>query len=495
MTNTEQNKSYLFFLISTFSLILSIYTSGKYFTLDADTINSALVWGEIERSGFHAIKEWIPTDDNWYLSVYPIHFIIYKIFGYESINTLIAISSLQVFTCAIISFLILSKITSNKNSIFIVPFLCFLPYFCYKVGFISHPFSHNTSNLYGLLLIYVNLRINRKILASIISSLIILIAGVSDPWYIASFGIPFLLYQLLSDSTDKKNKFIPSTIALISLLIYFSHILQNWLAVPLSHFHLASIEVIKSNIYWYAYGIGSMLNLFYADNEISRIASFVVIMTLGAYGLYKLYFAEKNAISFLLVMSVAGISGAYILGSPEKQYYSARFLVNIVYIFYIISFFMILSKHGSKHLYIIAISFISISSLVVHLKQNSDNLVSSAESQVKFMEQNGLNYGFGPYWSGNPNVVNWLSKGEIDFSPVIFRNDNGFIDWNTPHAQSFRNKIKPGNKKTFIMLSSDGESCSNIDLCIDGINKQYGKPDAIIKYQSSLFYVYDKGLN
>lgn len=493
--NTHHKKNYfLLFFVSVISIYLSTYLSSKYFKLDGDTINSALVWSEFQNDGISAIRNWIPTEDNWYLSVYPIHFIIYMIFGWKSINSLIAISSIQVFACAFLSFLIVKKISNSIYSIIIIPALCALPYLCYEIGFISHPFSHNTSNLYGLILIYINTLARNRFTRSLISSAIILIAGISDPWFIAAYGLPALLHSILVDINERSNRFIPSICLLLALLIYFSQAIQKCLEVPASHFHLANFDAIKSNVYWYIYAIGGMINISYEDSDALRFASFSIVMLLGLYGMIKMYSSGKREISFLLLMSAAGISGAYILGLPEKQYYSARFLVNIIYIYYITSFFVISSENKAKFIYFISVFLVATSSFIGHTQKSNDNLALAAEQQLKFMDENDLKYGFGPYWSGNPNVISWLSKGEIDFNPIIFRSDNGFLDWATPRAQSFRDKIQPKKKKTFIMISSDGESCKDIDICIGGIKEQYGAPDRIIGYNESFFYVYNHGL-
>lgn len=484
----------LFFLITAASVYLSIHFSSKYFKLDADTINSALVWGEIRNNGIDAIKSWIPTEDNWYLSVYPIHFIIYAFFGWTSIHTLIAISSAQVLACAFLSFLIVRRISNGAYSILIMPALCSLPYFCYAIGFISHPFSHNTSNLYGLLLIYININTNKRLYRSLFSCVIILIAAVSDPWLMAAYGLPVMLHSLVVDIKQKQNRFMPSLFLFLSLIIYFSQFIQKCLGVPVAHFHIADFTVIKSNIYWYIYSIGGMVNMSYHDSDVYKLISFLIFITLGTYGILRLYSSGRKEVSFLMMMSVAGISGAYILGLPEKQYYSARFLVNVIYIYYIISFFMIALDRKIRCFYFIAVIFVSISSIIGHVRNSSDNLVLAAEQQLRFMEENNLKYGFGPYWSGNPNVVTWLSKSDIDFNPIIFRADDGYMDWATPHAQSFRDNIKPKKKSTFIMISSDGESCKDIDICIRGVKEQYGNPDKIIRYHDSFFYVYDNGL-
>jgi hypothetical protein len=40
----------------------------------------------------------------------------------------------------------------------------------------------------------------------------------------------------------------------------------------------------------------------------------------------------------------------------------------------------------------------------------------------KFLEQNDLTYGYGPYWGSEALMMNWMTNGKVTIRPVSFYN-------------------------------------------------------------------------
>ncbi|WP_166506383.1 hypothetical protein [Sodalis glossinidius] len=99
-----------------------------HFSADGDVANTPTTWNEVSKYGILALKYWGRTTDSWYLSVYPIHYILFYFFGAST---------------TIIKFTMKRK----KISFLLAPILSS---FAFSVVYIAQPASHNITNLYGL---------------------------------------------------------------------------------------------------------------------------------------------------------------------------------------------------------------------------------------------------------------------------------------------------------------------------------------------------------
>lgn len=467
--------------------IISYYLSSRYFSADADVISSAITWVEIQKHGLGVMQSWSPTTDNWYFAIYPIHYLIFWIFGGPSILILKIISAAQVTLCSLIASLIAYKITNRKTSFFLIIFYSSLSYFSYAVGFISHPFSHNVMNLYGLLCILINISCKNKIAACLCISFLSLIASISDPWFVVAYLLPFTLYSLYKMKVNGESWFQP-LVYILTLVLFFSKVIQKSLNLPFASFHLASFDVILTNVNWFFLDSGRMINLFFVESTSFYLISSLVTLCFFIFIIWK----KKNSINVLLLLSILGVASSFIIGLPEKMEYSARFLVNIVYIVPLMIFINTQRKFNPITSLFFGMAFISaIYSHTLHTKNNHD---LDVKEQMNFMRENHLTYGYGAYWGTKANAISWISNGKIIIRPMTVELSTGRIDWGQKRSQSFDLWYKPLPERTFIAISPDVETCPKIELCLDGMKQQFGEPDNTLKFKDITFLVYNKGL-
>ncbi|WP_413738056.1 hypothetical protein ACL2XP_07570 [Sodalis sp. RH21] len=474
-------------------IILSYYFVTFNFSADNDVANSAIVWHEVQKHGLSVLSQWRPTPDNWYFSTYPIHFLLFKLTGSSSPRVIQFIEIAQVFLGALIAAMICFRKTRSQYSFLLIPFFCGLSQFAYTVGYISHPFSHNLTNVYGLLCIYLYMvkPKNANFFYEIGICALILVASVSDPWFQAAYYLPLLLvslYKTLVAKTQSKKALLP---LFITGIILFTHLIERVLHLPVAHFSLGSPQQMLANGYWFLVGLGGNLNLFFVQNNSVNIASSVIVIVLYLFSMAKLN--KRDDVDFIIFFSLAGITSAFILSSTPGAAYSARFFVNIVYLAIIALFASALqSKRESIMLYL-AILFLS--GLYSHWNvppRDSDRPLVELRT---FLEKNNLHDGFGPYWGSQTLAMAWNTQWNTLIRPVAFDKKTGYMQlggrsqtfdyWYTPETNS-------DAKRQFIAILSDGEECADLTLCLNGVSKQFGEPDEKLSFNGMLFYVYNR---
>jgi hypothetical protein len=112
-------KNVRLFFLSNFivGLFSAVFFVNLHYHPDSDIANSAITWHEVSIHGFRSLSAWRATADNWYFSVYPIHYPLFYFFGATAWIVEI-IEILQIFLLAIVSSIIFYKITQNAKSFF-----------------------------------------------------------------------------------------------------------------------------------------------------------------------------------------------------------------------------------------------------------------------------------------------------------------------------------------------------------------------------------------
>lgn len=419
------------------SLIISLTLTNKYFVADSDTLNSVIVWHEIQLHGLSIMNQWTPTPDNWYFSVYPIHFLFFSLFGSGS-NVIILISFIQVFLCALLSSLLIRNISGNYYSIYLMPALSCLSYFAYETGYVYHPLSHNITNLYGLLCLYIITTANEKnTTKGIAVAALSLVASISDPWYVVAYGLPFILGSIYIFIKNKKLNITFIYLQVLYLIIFFSHIVQNKLGIPVARFQFVSIDEFWLNLNWYFYGLGGLLNILIHDSKLAKTISAILLVLLVCYTVMKNW--KANEFFIILMLSIAGVSSSFIVGYPLKEEYSARFLINICYLIPIILTVTLSCKWEKSPIIIASAMLILLGS--THLYQREVNHSFSNEQLLDFLKDNDLKFGYGAYWSSRSTAITYLSNWKNVIRPMRINEQSGELMLDQYHAQVFKKLV------------------------------------------------------
>lgn len=482
------------------SLLLSISLSVIHFVPDGDLVNGPIVWHEIRIYGLSALSQWNPTVDNWYFSAYPLNFLIYSLFGNYSEWSIIAVQTIQLMMIAFIAALIVRKMTSGSClSWLIMPLICGLGAYTWRHGLIAHPFSHNITNLYGLLCCYIFMTNKSRSISykDVLIGVLSIIASVSDPWFLASYYLPLLIAYIFSVAFTRERGALSALPFIISGIILFSHVIEKTLGLPVAEFHIGNFENWVSNLNWLFIGIGGMLNLFFVEGSAKQYhlfyyLSFAIIFLLLVLSIVKK--SKYSSYDLLFLMSVCGISSSFIISDTEWKYYSARFLINVVFIglIYIVAF----SVNNKSRLSVLFLGVLFCSGMYSHYNSYMGKAVPTSSRILSFMKQHDLKYGFGSYWATGSIAVNWLSKSEYVIRPVTFDPTYGYMIY-PGRSQTFNFWYNPENndaiKRQFIAITDgiNSEGCRDKNLCTSAVIKQFGSPDETLTMGNMTFLIYN----
>jgi hypothetical protein len=462
-----------------------------YFVPDADVANSAVVWHELRERGYLALRQWRPTPDNWYLSAYPAHFSLFSLFG-ASPAVMRGIEVAQVLLAAGAGALICHARTRDRACALLVPLFVGLGHYAYGFAFLAHPLSHNLTNTYGLVCVYlyvVNTR-RRELRLDLAIYALAVIAAVSDPWFLPAYYLPLLLataYEVFHLRTRSRAALV---VPLVTGVVLFSHAIERALHLPLAHFTFGTFGQIRSNAFWYLYGLGGALNLFLLEGTAPFVVSALLVLALFAVSIS--WTRRMGSVDVLLLLSVLGISGALVLGSTPGSPLSARFVVNIVYL--AIGSVFVGALPGRRVL-AVPLVLLALSGFGSHVGRPPPD--RRLADEVAFLQSHDLHYGFGPYWGSQALAASWLSGWDTVLRPVTFDGRTGAVTFGG-RGQTFDQWYEPdegsGRARQFIAIASDGEECADLALCVRGVRRQYGDPSEVLQHGDITFLVYRKNL-
>lgn len=486
-----------------FALAVAYFITSRYFPIEPDVANSPLVWRGLLAEGLAIFKDWAPTPDNWYFTVYPINFIFFALLSDDGVFPLIVSTALFVALSALIITLALYSVRKSKISLIAIICLILFPAFSYTYGFLAHPFSHNSTHFFGVLIFALclwNIKKNSFPLA-IFYSLFSLLPAISDPWFQATYFLPLLLVQIYFSWLKVLDKKIAITFG-IFFIFAMSHALPRWMGLPIQHFKLLPVDMWPPNAQWVVMLLGKSMNIFVVDKPAAHIASFVVWALLIIYSFLVCMKQGKQAVFIALfsVLSIAGIIASFIVSYDAAADLSARFFMNAT------SFGIALTilAFSLKRLIIIPIVLTLFFLSSVYSYSQNKTPIANEEAQtisyMEFLQQHQLDFGYSSYWK-MANIVNWHSNGKIHITSVLFDLNKGGIDFNTVRSQTLRSWLTEDftstkSKRQFVAISGESnfKQCGNITVCANMIDQQLGKPDEVLKYQDMIIYVYNKDI-
>jgi hypothetical protein len=520
------NRSKLKFSMLLFFLFIGLYGSYKIviglFGIDADTSHSLILWEGIRQNGVAWLTDWFFTQDNWLLSLFPFHFLGFAIFGATA--SVVIIGGWIIFVLsAILSGMIAWQLGVRKAPLLITVVLLNLGLYAHATGFVSYSTSHNISNLFGLFSIYILMKwVSSRLDRWLVILLIVLLCGaISDPWMLASYNLPILLvsfYFFLRPRKDltRKNCLKIIAITIFSIFSVKSQLFGQLSFLPSMHFAPGAWSTVNDNAVYLLKDLGGLLNIipFVGTNSFipSVISLFILLFFLEFYALnYKNIIGKIRTPMVLYFIfaffSVSGILSSFVISSVPAQDYSARFLINCIYLIPIS--IGVLAEFNWKtinsifrHATILIVSLFLISNLA-----STFSLVLSSDFKFKetgvsdtiaFLKEKGLTYGYGPYWGANANAVTTASNFQVIVRPVVFDKQTGSMIVGNRAQTSKRwygeQDIPKETKKYFVIVKSDGEECPDVDICLSGLVKQFGEPVDRYKRADYIILVWDHKL-
>ncbi|AMO81128.1 hypothetical protein [Obesumbacterium proteus] len=505
MSIKQINNKLLLLLIMLISLSITSYLASRYSVLwsgDADAANSPIVWRAFLDRGFDAFTQWKPTFDNWYFTVYPVNFLFFAIFGDDGLYPLLLSSILFIFLINTTCFYISYKFSGLFASIIAIATLTFTSPDLYSNGYLSHPFSHNSTNAYGFIIFALYLwNIHKKnIIIPIICATLSLTASVSDPWLLASFFLPMILTEISIVIFERKNK--RDLFLYVSFfIIAASNIVQYALDLPVHSFKITTFEMMLQNINTAVILTSKILPIFAINEGIAAYFVFFVWFLVVITSAF-LCFKAGGKLRYLAIFSVFSIAGIYSSSIIGDQVPHQRFYLNIVPIIVVLCASSVKLRGGKLIILPLVVTLATSLALYINSGPNFKLKSNPVEDYIFFLEKNDLKYGYGSFW-GMTMGVNWLSEGNIHITPVYFHHKTGEVNFKDArvqtmkfwHTREFITTNKPSRQFIAISKGNTGDRCKDVDLCVRGVEKQIGKPDETLNYHGIKFLIYNSPIN
>lgn len=496
--------------------------------LDPDMMHSVLIWQGVQEYGLKWLQEWRFTQDNWIFSLVPFQGLMVQATG-NVLNTIVLSGWLIFVTAAVFSALIAMELAGYLAAMIVLALLLYVNAYGHIEGFASYPVSHNITNLFGLISLWVLLRWlkNPTWFYGITICLLELMAGLSDPWLLPTFTLPMVLSLGIAGLLFKNQQavkiqaWLPLSLMLSMVLLAVKTGLFGMLDfMPLMHFSLGSLSTQLKNLSTLIGNLGGLFALMpslsigetlWPETQMpyAGISAFTVLL-ISSYSIFQLASGrstkEQRFYAFFAMFSVVGICAAYVISSVEASVTSSRFVINVLYII-TISIVVLITQRWA----LMPMAMRSVVCLVAafYLIASALGLYSFSEKKryakfdltlaelVATLDEHGLTYGYGPYHGSKSNVVTVMTNGRITLRPVTFDQNTGQIGFDHPQT-SMRwfapEDIPKDQKKFFVYLTRATSECFDFDQCSQSLFRDFGTPSDAITLENGVIYVWNHPL-
>lgn len=495
---------------------------------DPDMAHAIVVSEGIKAHGLQWLNGWQFTQDNWLFFLIPFQALLVHLTG-EIVHT-IAFSGWMIFVlAAVVSGLITKELAGRHAAWFVTVLTLWIGPYGHLEGYVSYPTSHNITNLFGLITLWLFLRwwARPRWPVGIAICALQLMAGLSDPWLLPAFTLPMLL-SLGAGMTCRALFAGPSPGAMIRLigglaLVFIcvkTGVFGSADFMPPVYFEPGTLATLTNNLVYFLRTVGGLFAItFPAPNpDITwpetqwLFAAPPFIMAAGLF-LYSIFDAFKKRSEpryrlFLVfaAFSIGGISAAFLISSVAANLSSARFLVNIFYLV-LIALVVFFYQHWSNIRTFYRWSILLLTGLFalstfmgyIFFINKSDYLQSDLEIKqlIHTLDQHNLNYGYGPYHGSKSNAVTLLTHGRITIRPVAFDKPGGHLRFG--HPQTALHWYKPEDapkdqKRFFVYLNLTHKECPELNQCSQALFSDFGMPLEQIPFLEGVIYVWDHPL-
>ncbi|MBV9575235.1 MAG: hypothetical protein JO149_01285, partial [Gammaproteobacteria bacterium] len=491
--------------------ILGLYTSllvvFHTFPVEADFSDTAMLWFGFHQYGWKFFSSWLYTYDNWLLSLTPLHFLFFWLLGPQPI--IVLMTGWAIFIASLLVIGLIAKTQgATKTAIFLPLTLLFAGQFAHAIGYLTYSISHNVTNLYGLICLFLTLCWLRYPHWLILLGIFItgLVSGVSDPWMLGAYLFPMLLasflFFILYRHSPTKYHFLSLFFVLLLVIAGSkSRCFELLHFLPIYHYQSETPQLLQ-NFIGFISNTGQLMNIVpvpYYSLFLSPFISAFIFIALFIYSVFSAYqfVSLKNQFAlqyFFMValFSMTAISVALLLNHSITAK-DSRFMLNIFYLGpLMISMVFEKSNKGlissimKTLLPVIAFLFI-FSGIVSNVNAWKENKFILQDKNIleliSFLHQHQLYYGYGPYWGSNANAVTWLSDQKIQMIPVRFSMQTGKMLTGARYQTSLYWQLPKTKQAFFVFLKKDHEECLNFKLCIQGVEQQFGLPSKVLSYQ------------
>jgi len=506
--------------------ILGLFASFKVtiniFGLIGDKSHAAVLWTGWHEYGWPFIKEFRYAKDNWLLSLVPVNFLAFSIFGVRP--EILVLSGWLFFVAnAVLCGLIARAFGARKTAAIVPVMLLFAGDNAHNLGLATHAFSHNGTNVYGLgiLLCCVLWVKSRRLFLLGFVLLLSILAGVSDPWLLPTYILPIGIVSLLAVFVCKRdgNQAVYVKLFATILLAGFSIKTQCFGAfsfLPSFSFHFANFAGMRNNAFYFVRCLAGLFLVGPGNGVGSFIASLVSTLALLALMLGAVLLVARNqplkrpvawvGLSAIL-LSMGGIAAAFILSNVLADDGGGRFLINWLYLAPVL-IAVALELNWDKASKFFKSAAVAATALFV-LSGVSSNYQSLStpglafntkcfDEFTNFLGHNGLNYGYGAYEVALASPVSLFSNPRIIIRPVRFSKTTGYMAKGSGVSFSdnwYGAEAAPRDQREyFVVAKNDGQDSLDAKFYVDSLTRQFGPPSRTLEYNGSPILVWNHPL-
>ncbi|HCA7079838.1 TPA: hypothetical protein MX214_002992 [Citrobacter sedlakii] len=497
---SKQTTNKLFYFACFISCLITIFLTSRFsytWITDPDSANSPIMWKEFLSHGFSAFNNWKPTFDNWYFTVYPLNFLLFFIFNDNGFVPLMLSSAIFIMAICLCSSKMADNLSGKPAAFAALISITLISPDLYN-NYYSHPFSHNSTNAFGfvVLAIYIITISSNRLLPAASVFILLVLSGASDPWILPSFTLPILIAEVYNSFINRKcYKYL--AFLLLAFLTSFFNLVQHLFDLPTGEFRITTLDQMINNAQYAIVLTSKMMPLWV--NPSIYTSYFIAFVWATVFTIAALVCFNRGKVlrifSICCVLSVLGIYSSSIIGD---QFPHQRFYVNVApVVFLLISVAVRFYKSFLIPLFVtVCVSVYGYSNSPLKYEENRNPVYE----YMTFLSNNNLSYGYGSFWYSMNMTVNWLSNDQIHITPVFFNPENGAVYFKPARIQTLstwhtKEFITGKPSRQFIAITqgqTGGDTCPNVQICIDGAQKQLGTADEILSYKNTTFLVYNK---
>lgn len=495
MTQTLSLKRILLRVAYILLLSAGIYTafleSLRLGGLSSDNTDTLMLWYGFQEHGWSFLKTWLYTPDNWLLSLWPFHALLFSIFPFTP--TLSILSGFCVFLLNVLLCGLIANLIGAKKSAWLVPLLLlYSGDFFYSYSAVTYPITHNVTHFFGLLTLFFAIHWiqTRHKMALIMVSFGIVFGGLSDPWFLPSFSLALLAAAIMT-----RNSYLVAAI-ILAIILNITYVFGLFHFLSGAPFHLANWHQFIDNLRYVVNHVGLFINFFPSNSPWAAHISLVILLLLTGLIIPQL----KQPFFFLTITcSLIILTISFLLYAETAP----RYLLN-VFILGILGLCAGIelkwdgfAKWIRITLCTLGLLYVSvcISSHVPLWKQSPALPPNEYNDFLTVLTEHGWTYGYANYWSAN--IITGLSNNRIKVRPIAFSKEKGYLYWDRRKQASpfwYLPTDIPAGQKQFFVYWHPTESHQNISFYQHGLTQQYGPPMQILPYKDGIIMVWQHPL-
>lgn len=503
-----------------FGLFVSFRYSLSFWGPDADTAVPLSLWEGFSRHGWSFLTTWRFTPDNWLLSLVPL----VALFQWLSDGEPLAITAMgwMIFVASVAMTSALAwRVAGRGAALALAVVLLFAnPMALGPPGFLAAPVSHDISMAWALLALLLSVRSleARSALAAIpaaaLAGLAVFADVLSDPWAGPAVGLPLAiaggaLAVVRRGSSAGRAAALVAIAAAAAFAAAYTRLFGLLDFLPEPRLDYAGPSAIGRNLAAAGRSLVVIGNVVPRRGELPGWAQAIDAAALGvllagavaltAAGLRRAPPA-RQLVAAVAILSIGGVGLAFALGDWPSLEFVARWFPNLYYFGALLVAIALTQAGGRLRLAARAAAFAYAALFVVAGCASAPGLWAGrgaprAGGQTvalgHFLQNQGLRYGYGPYWGTHALAMGLVTRGRVVIRPVSF--NAGAIHRREAETSPYWYEAADEPKDTpvrFVVIRNDGETCPDVEACAALAAAQFGPPARRLSFGDAVILVW-----